>query len=97
MDNDHANHANYINAIDLKIVGIYKAYVFDCYDGDTFTVSINFHGLYFKIKIRLLHCDAYELKIPYHLNGHNVTNRAELKEKGLKEKDQHQFYIIDDE
>jgi endonuclease YncB( thermonuclease family) len=77
----------YINAEKFIIEGTYKAYVLSCHDGDTFTASICWKGIYLKFNFRLYGIDAYEITPKKVLNGKNVSNYDELKELGKMAKE----------
>lgn len=79
----------YKNATSFDVCGIYDCYVVKCIDGDTFDGSICYSkekDIYFKLRMRLYGCDAYETHIKKKQDGHNITNREELRTMGNKAK-----------
>lgn len=79
-------HQQYLNASELKIRGLYRAYVHRCIDGDTFVCSIKFHNIFLKLNVRLAGIDAFEMKVPQTFNGKIVKNRDQLALKGIEAK-----------
>ena len=82
-----SDHNKYLNADPIVFTGRYKAYVFDCYDGDTFTCGIKYKDIYIKQKTRLMGCDAFELKVLKKYQGKPIKNREELIKKGMAARD----------
>ena len=87
LKNSKQDKEKYLNAEEIKFIGEYKAYVFDCYDGDTFTCSIKYKDIYIKLRTRLNGCDAFEIRVPKTYKERPIKNREELIKKGIVARD----------
>lgn len=79
--------AKYKTAKPFSLIGKFRAYVLECYDGDTLVCSVKYEGIFLRVRVRIKGCDAYEVKVPKMYKGRRILNREELAIKGKQARD----------